>query len=591
MSTKGDGVKIKVTFDQELVGDVSGLTPNPIGGYKKEAIDTTGVVVTALNQYSNYVAHNVIDKNENSYWYGTTSVNWLRFQLPSPQVITGLRLKLGSYYIKTFTFSGSNDGETWTALGDTYSAATSSTSQWYEFIIPNTEAYTYYRIDTVTTYSSAVFVYEAELQVNLPVGNEFAFSVEVPEYNYVPGGTIEHNTRQVKSVYGFAGVEIEPDLSSGNLNQVSVSDTGVSLGVAETVGKGTGILTEPSSYSTASYHYEMGWRFTVGAEDILIRGLRVKFPAAQSTVGHLWNSNKELIAECPIEVTEAATWAEAEFETPTVLKTGQQYTISCYHNKGWYYSNASNCTFDPRISYVKGAYIGTQNAFPSSNESNRVYPMIDLVFGSQKYHTSGSAEYTVSQVNKISKYASSQIRWDENVPEGTELNVFAKIDDGEYKLCTNGAELPEIARGTDLTHSVLYIKAELSTTDTSQTPEISNLRLTVSDLEDNKSIVLELYPGNTHSIQNAVEDVVVHYHGGGNLRGLGGPVAPFDWGFTGKDLIYKGHQNDAEHLEISNVVADGNLMQIYYSDYKSADEHISITNITAIGKLTSIDDI
>lgn len=195
-----DGRKIAIRFTQPLIGNVLGLDP-PVG-YKKSLLDLSGAVVTTLNQYStSYTGAKAIDNNTSTYWRGTTAVNWLKLQLPEAKCVTQIRLYLGSYYIKTFTFSGSNDGETWVQLGGTYTAASSTTAQWYTFAIENQEAYLYYKIDTLTTYStSRIYLYELDLYEDVPVGNETKFIVSFDEYSYVPGGTVSRKTRTVTSL-------------------------------------------------------------------------------------------------------------------------------------------------------------------------------------------------------------------------------------------------------------------------------------------------------------------------------------------------------------------------------------------------------
>lgn len=193
-----EGRHIAIRFSQPLTGDVTGLTPTPID-YKKQKVNLVGA--TSMNQYSSYSANLAIDGNTGNYWAGTTQVNWLAVQLSEAKVVTVLRLYLGSFYIKTFTFSGSNDGKTWTQLGGTYTVASSGSMQWYEFEIENTDAYLHYRIDTVTAYSPyLVYVYEMELLEAVPIGNEEKFTVTVPVYDMVPGGSIEDVTVPVESV-------------------------------------------------------------------------------------------------------------------------------------------------------------------------------------------------------------------------------------------------------------------------------------------------------------------------------------------------------------------------------------------------------
>ena len=196
-----EGRHIAIRFSEKLTGDVTGVTPFP-AGYKRQPIDLTNATATALNQYSNsYQPAYAIDGNTGNCWRGTTQVNWLAVQLPEAKAVTGLRLLLGSYYINTFIFSGSHDGVTWEQIGGTYTAANTTTQQWYEFEFGNGTAYSHYRIDTISTYSSSrVYVYELELMESVPVGNESKFTVTVPVYDRVPDGTIYNMVVPVESV-------------------------------------------------------------------------------------------------------------------------------------------------------------------------------------------------------------------------------------------------------------------------------------------------------------------------------------------------------------------------------------------------------
>lgn len=227
-----DGQKIAIRFTQPLVGNVLGLDP-PLG-YKKSKIGMSGAVASALNVYStSYPASNAINGDTSTYWRGTTAVNWLQVKLQTTRVVTRIRLYLGSYYVKTFAISGSNDGETWTRLGDVYTAASSSAAQWYTFDIDNGDAYLYYRIDTLTTYSSTVYIYELELYEDAPVGNETKFTVSFDEYDRVPGGVTSRVTRPVVRIEHFCSLNTAVDLSVGSFERTEHSGAGISLTMKE----------------------------------------------------------------------------------------------------------------------------------------------------------------------------------------------------------------------------------------------------------------------------------------------------------------------------------------------------------------------
>lgn len=228
-----NGRKIAIRFTQPLIGNVTGL--NPPVGYKKSLLDLSGAVVTTLNQYSTSdTGAKAIDGSTSTYWRGTTDVNWVQLQLPEAKVVTQIRMYLSSYYIKTFTFSGSNDGVTWTQLGGEYTAASSTTAQWYTFEIENTDAYLYYRVDTLTAYSTTrIYLYELELYEDASTGNETKFTISFDEYDYVPGGSTSKVTRAVKSIESYCSLNAVVDLSNGTFEKTEYSDSGISLTMKE----------------------------------------------------------------------------------------------------------------------------------------------------------------------------------------------------------------------------------------------------------------------------------------------------------------------------------------------------------------------
>ena len=231
-----DGRRVAIRFSQPLIGNVTGL--NPPLGYKKSKIDTTFAAITSLNQYStSYPAANAVDGSTSTYWRGTTAVNWLRFQFLIPKVVTQIKLYLGSYYVKTFTLSGSNDGETWTQIGGEYTAASSTTAQWYTFDIDNKIEYLYYRIDTLTAYNaSRIYIYEVELYEDVGIGNETKFTVSFDEYDYVPGGSLTRVTREVDGIENYISLDKDLEISDVTCNSTVYSSTGICLAMKEMEG-------------------------------------------------------------------------------------------------------------------------------------------------------------------------------------------------------------------------------------------------------------------------------------------------------------------------------------------------------------------
>lgn len=209
-SVDPEGTEVGLRFSQNLVGDITGYdTP---AGYVQKTISLSNAKITTLNQYStSYTGEKVIDGSTSTYWRGTTAVNWIQFQLTEAKAVTKLRMYMGSYYIKTFTLSGSNDGSTWTQIGGTYTGASSTTAKWYDFTLDNKTKYLYYRIDTLTAYSTRIYLYEVQFQETVPVGNESKISIVGQTYNYIPGGSLQASTKTPRAVEVLSDVTDDPE--------------------------------------------------------------------------------------------------------------------------------------------------------------------------------------------------------------------------------------------------------------------------------------------------------------------------------------------------------------------------------------------
>lgn len=199
------------------------------------------------------------------------------------------------------------------------------------------------------------------------------------------------------------------------------------------------------------------------------------------------------------------------------------------------------------------------------------------------HKTSGSAIFTATGITGT--VAASSVNWAESKPNGTTLTVSVSTDGTNYSAVTNGGTL--LAAGTVLDNATIYIKVEMATTDATVTPTLSNLSISLQSAEDRYSIVLEMQP--LERFESSAGNITVAY-AGGSLMGEGGPVAAFTQSFSPSDLVYKGDQNDAEHIEMS-VTATGTLTRIYYINTAPQDMgHIEMS-VTATGTLTNINNL
>ena len=216
-----EGTEIALRFSQPLIGDITGYE-TPVG-YTQRNVDLSRATVTTLNQYSaSYTGAKVVDGSTSTYWRGTTAVNWIQFQLAEAKAVTKLRMYMGSYYIETFTVSGSNDGATWVQIGGTYTGASSTTAKWYDFTLDNKTEYLYYRIDTLTAYSTRIYLYEVELQETVAVGNETKVAVAGKTYEYVPGGGLKTENRMVSEIVTDPddNAVVHLKFAEGNVNSI-----------------------------------------------------------------------------------------------------------------------------------------------------------------------------------------------------------------------------------------------------------------------------------------------------------------------------------------------------------------------------------
>ena len=137
-----------------------------------------------------------------------------------------------------------------------------------------------------------------------------------------------------------------------------------------------GILSLPG-LSTNSNHWNMGWQFKMNST-CKCKGIRLYMPATQTCTCYLWHSNGTKLGEVQINV-QANKWIEQRFNSPILLQQNEQYILSTYNPSDRYYCTASECTFNPKLQYITGKYDSTTEIMPRNSESNRMYPIIDVL--------------------------------------------------------------------------------------------------------------------------------------------------------------------------------------------------------------------
>ena len=237
-----------------------------------------------------------------------------------------------------------------------------------------------------------------------------------------------------------------------------------------------------------------------------------------------------------------------------------------------------------------GALSHTFRTSDYSEARDAIVEAVELFPKKTSYHTTGHADYMVTGAERVHASTDSNISWTFEAPEGTDCYVLIKIGNGDFLKAENGGKIPGLADGTDLASTPMTVRVSLSTENPEVTPVFHSLSLWIAGEDDKNVISLHFPEGNQNSVQNAAAPITVAYNGA-TLAGEGGFVQAFELDCPIDGLIYKGDQNDAEHIEISSITATGILKKIEYRDAKSGYEHIEISSITATGTLTHVDDI
>src|SRR5690606_40343015 len=105
------------------------------------------------------------------------------------------------------------------------------------------------------------------------------------------------------------------------------------------------------------------------------------------------------------------------------------------------------------------------------------------------YHTSGHRDSPeITGIRQVGKAAQTSVSWNiDDQPTGTSVKVYTRhsLDDGATwtdwaEVANSGDPIPGIAQATDLTNARLQYRVELGTTDTSVTPSVDSLSISLT---------------------------------------------------------------------------------------------------------------
>lgn len=185
-----------------------------------------------------------------------------------------------------------------------------------------------------------------------------------------------------------------------------------------------------------------------------------------------------------------------------------------------------------------------------------------------------SYEFIESRMLDDAGIVFSNISWQEENPEGTDIKVYTSLDGTGWSIQENDDSIACLSGVQVLSDTTLHIKIELSTDNVEVTPSISDLSYTIFTSEDAKHITITLE--DTDRIHNTIGEVEVSYDATiGNLMGRGGMVEAFDVKFTPTDLVPKRNPIIAEHITVGASAEVAFTEVAYNRGYE--EEHITVS--------------
>jgi len=101
------------------------------------------------------------------------------------------------------------------------------------------------------------------------------------------------------------------------------------------------------------------------------------------------------------------------------------------------------------------------------------------------YRPSGTRISSPLNLDPVGIVESTSISWEATVPASTSLTVETSLDGGvTWQTATNGGSIPGISPGDNLEGKTLLVRQTLSTSDTTVTPQLHSLTVTLNSLEE-----------------------------------------------------------------------------------------------------------
>ncbi len=592
--SKGLGQKIGIKFTEDLVGDVSGNgTATPYSFYRWYITSTWSssgrlylyeleffsggikvntnkiISMTGSSRYSSsYDVNRLFDGAvPGTEWDADGSLpHWVSIELDEAIVIDSFRWHTGTSgnKPKEFILQGSDDGTNWV---DIYTDESPNLNNWIDFDV-------------------------------VAVGNEIAFTVTGKEYKYVNGPLIDRNYRvekveryPIQRVWGIdESIILEGEGWQEPFNDMNSWDIQYGGNKWSIVNfEGENVLRHYSTAQTRDVLIATNLGVLMDADiycDVYITGTGTsgKRPSIATRIGGTVGS--ETCYTFPARARDnkiqigkyvSGTFTELAYSSFN-YKTNTWYTIRASTEgnnlkfKIWERGQVepSSWNLETIDNSISSGYVGL---FDFDGNGNSYFDNFEL-----------KGEYLTPKIyttEAIELSGEVRIRWDEDKPANTNILV-------EYTTGETQGQWQTVSNGDIITSDTnLWIRATLSTEDTSVTPVLQDLWLEEPDAPQD-TILLTMDP--LKRFNNVEGELTVKYDASkGSLSGRGGPVESFTETFLPIDLEPKPNPHVVEAI-ISIPSINTAFTKVTYNS-RHASDCVVAKNPSIAVIFTKVDDI
>jgi len=301
------------------------------------------------------------------------------------------------------------------------------------------------------------------------------------------------------------GVNLDLTTSSGD---VKLAKTGVDFSHADTttadfngthsntvaITNSVALGTQPNTYGITSLggtsvdatgsSFEIGWKFTVGASNIVINKLRIFAPSSGSYTIKLWRVSDQALLSSVVVAATGGAWTEGAIAEIT-LSASTAYVVSTNMiAQEMRYSLSASCSFYSGITFNNGMWANNNGVYPSIAQGNVVFGIVDICVKITSYYSSGTYTHTVQDVSSAVVAKTATITFNKTTPANTTCTVEVNVSTdggstwGGWVAKNSGDTI--ITAGTTVSNYRVRWRSNLATTDPASTPSLDDVTVSVT---------------------------------------------------------------------------------------------------------------